>query len=284
MRIRSSALSTQRTILVAILLVIVLVAMVIFDAAGLMRGSYNARYLAAATINVVPLAMLGLAQAFVIVSGRGGIALSVGSMVSLVGMIFGIAYGQWGVSLWLSVSCNSSRRSTWRHNGLAVHAGSRRYRDAREVHATLFRNQHGSKPSTRQRFGPIQDRSSVCSGAANRGRTYPRRPSFWSCSNSSSLDCSTGLPLAGSCTPSAKDVAGQWPDQCPVDEKARYLDSGHLGTSAVVRRPVKPPPARPGNSGNAWPCRRSQSPCWRRCPHWRDRPVSGMSAAFLVCG
>ena len=94
---------TNRTILVAILLVIVVVAMVAFDAAGLLRGSYNARYLASATINVVPLAMLGLAQAFVIVSGRGGIDLSVGSMVSLVGMVFGLAYGQWGVPLGLSV-------------------------------------------------------------------------------------------------------------------------------------------------------------------------------------
>ena len=96
-------LLTQRPILVSILLVLVLVVMTAFGAAGMLSGSYNARYLSAVTINAVPLAMLGLAQTFVIVSGRGGIDLSVGSMVSLVGMVFGLAYGQWGVPLALAI-------------------------------------------------------------------------------------------------------------------------------------------------------------------------------------
>ncbi|GAB3615795.1 ABC transporter permease [Okibacterium endophyticum] len=92
-------LLTQRVLLVAILLVIVLALMLILDAAGQMSGSYNARYLASSLINVVPLAMLGLAQLLVIVSGRGAIDLSVGSMVSLVSMVFGFVYGMWGVPL-----------------------------------------------------------------------------------------------------------------------------------------------------------------------------------------
>src|SRR3712207_1681554 len=50
-------------------------------------------------INAVPLAMLGLAELLVILSGRGGIDLSVGAIVSLAGMVFGFAYGQWGWGL-----------------------------------------------------------------------------------------------------------------------------------------------------------------------------------------
>ncbi len=40
--------------------------------------------------------MLGLAELLVILSGRGGIDLSVGAIVSLAGMVFGFAYGEWG--------------------------------------------------------------------------------------------------------------------------------------------------------------------------------------------
>ena len=47
-------------------------------------------------ITAVPLAMLGLAELLVILSGRGGIDLSVGAIVSLAGMVFGFAYGEWG--------------------------------------------------------------------------------------------------------------------------------------------------------------------------------------------
>jgi rhamnose transport system permease protein len=52
--------------------------------------------MSASLINAVPLAMLGLAELLVILSGRGGIDLSVGAIVSLAGMIFGFAYGEWG--------------------------------------------------------------------------------------------------------------------------------------------------------------------------------------------
>jgi ribose transport system permease protein/erythritol transport system permease protein len=47
--------------------------------------------------------MLGLAELLVILSGRGGIDLSVGAIVSLAGMVFGFAYGQWGCPLWAAV-------------------------------------------------------------------------------------------------------------------------------------------------------------------------------------
>ena len=41
-----------------------------------------------------------------ILSGRGGIDLSVGAIVSLAGMVFGFAYGEWGWPLWPSRSCS----------------------------------------------------------------------------------------------------------------------------------------------------------------------------------
>ncbi|QEW00957.1 ABC transporter permease [Microbacterium caowuchunii] len=87
------ALLTQRIVLLAVLIVILLGVMTILDVSGLLSGSYNADYLAAALISAVPLALLGLAQLIVITSGRGGIDLSVGSMVSLTGIVFGYLYG-----------------------------------------------------------------------------------------------------------------------------------------------------------------------------------------------
>jgi ribose/xylose/arabinose/galactoside ABC-type transport system permease subunit len=93
------ALLTQRVVLLVVLIVLLLVAMTLLDAAGALRGTFNADYLASALISAVPLAMLGLAQLMVILSGRGGIDLSVGSMVSLTGVVFGYAYGLWGWSL-----------------------------------------------------------------------------------------------------------------------------------------------------------------------------------------
>lgn len=97
------ALLTQRAILLVVLLVILLVAMTVMDSAGLVSASYDATYLSATLIGVVPLAMLGLAQMFVIVSGRGGIDLSVGSTVSLVSMTFGYTYGLWGFPFWIAM-------------------------------------------------------------------------------------------------------------------------------------------------------------------------------------
>ncbi|MEO6826950.1 MAG: ABC transporter permease [Microbacteriaceae bacterium] len=90
------ALVTQRIVLLGVLIVLVLIIMSVLDGMGMLSGAFNADYLAAALINLVPLAMLGLAQLLVILSGLGGIDLSVGSMVSLTGVIFGFAYGIWG--------------------------------------------------------------------------------------------------------------------------------------------------------------------------------------------
>lgn len=88
-------LLTNRTVLLVALLLIVLVVFGVMGATGALAADYNADYLSAALINLVPLAMLALAQLLVIVSGGGGIDLSVGANVTLSGMIFGFMYGLW---------------------------------------------------------------------------------------------------------------------------------------------------------------------------------------------
>lgn len=97
------ALLTQRIVLLAILIVVVLVVFSIMSAGDYLTAQYDPDYLAQALINAVPLVMLGLAELLVIMSGRGGIDLSVGSIVSLTGMIFGFAYGQWNWPLWSAI-------------------------------------------------------------------------------------------------------------------------------------------------------------------------------------
>ena len=93
------ALLTQRIALLAVLVVVVVVWFFVLDAGGYLTAAYDFDYMSASLINAVPLAMLGLAELLVILSGRGGIDLSVGAIVSLAGMVFGFAYGQWGWSL-----------------------------------------------------------------------------------------------------------------------------------------------------------------------------------------
>ncbi|WP_433831842.1 ABC transporter permease [Actinoplanes sp. CA-015351] len=94
---------TQRIPLLAVLIVIVVVTFFINDAGGYLTAPYDFDYMSASLINAVPLAMLGLAEMLVILSGRGGIDLSVGAIVSLAGMVFGFAYGVWGWPLWLAI-------------------------------------------------------------------------------------------------------------------------------------------------------------------------------------
>lgn len=89
----------NRSIVLLILLVVLLVVMAALQAMGVTRGHFDADYLAASLINYVPLALLALAELFVIATGDGSIDLSVGSIVSLVGMVFGILYAQWGYPL-----------------------------------------------------------------------------------------------------------------------------------------------------------------------------------------
>ncbi|WP_205709299.1 ABC transporter permease subunit [Kineococcus siccus] len=87
---------TQRTALLVVLLVAVVVTMTTLSGNNYLSAPYSASYMASTLINAVPLAMLALAELLVITSGRGGIDLSVGAIVSLTGMVFGFAYGQWG--------------------------------------------------------------------------------------------------------------------------------------------------------------------------------------------
>jgi ribose/xylose/arabinose/galactoside ABC-type transport system permease subunit len=94
---------TQRIALLAVLIVVVVAVLIYMSNNGYLTGDYDFDYMSATLIDAVPLALLGFAELVVIVSGRGGIDLSVGGMVSLVGMIFGSAYGQWGWPLWIAV-------------------------------------------------------------------------------------------------------------------------------------------------------------------------------------
>jgi len=97
------SLLTDRIVLLAVLLVAVVGWMSLLGAQGYLTCAYDADYLSGALVDAVPLAMLALGELVVIVSGRGGIDLSIGAIVSLTGMAFGIAYGRWGWSLALSV-------------------------------------------------------------------------------------------------------------------------------------------------------------------------------------
>lgn len=93
----------DRATLLTALIALLLVAMTFADIAGITSARFNSDYLASALIAFVPLALLALAELIVITSGRGGIDLSVGSMVSLVGIIFGALYAQLGLPLIPSV-------------------------------------------------------------------------------------------------------------------------------------------------------------------------------------
>ena len=97
------ALLTQRIVLLAVLIVIVVVVFMLMDAGGYLTAPFDSDSMAAALINAVPLAMLGFAEMIVILSGRGGIDLSVGANVSLTSMVFGFAYGQWNWPLWTAI-------------------------------------------------------------------------------------------------------------------------------------------------------------------------------------
>ncbi|WP_028933373.1 ABC transporter permease [Pseudonocardia spinosispora] len=97
------AVLTRREILLVILLIAVLIWMTSLSYGGYLTGPYDPDYLAGSLVDAVPLAILALAELVVIVSGRGGIDLSIGAIVSLTGMVFGLAYGSWGWSLPVAV-------------------------------------------------------------------------------------------------------------------------------------------------------------------------------------
>src|SRR5690606_5089854 len=86
---------TERIVLLAVLLVVVVVWFRVLGAGGYLVAPYDLRYLGNALELMVPFALLAIAELFVIVSGRGGIDLSVGAIVSLAGMVFGFMVGVW---------------------------------------------------------------------------------------------------------------------------------------------------------------------------------------------
>ncbi|MCW2724083.1 MAG: serine protease [Frankiales bacterium] len=86
----------ERVALLTVLLVVVVTWFWILGDNGYLIARYDSDYLAAALDTLVPLSILALAELIVMVSGRGGIDLSVGSIVSLAGMCFGFMVGHWG--------------------------------------------------------------------------------------------------------------------------------------------------------------------------------------------
>jgi ribose/xylose/arabinose/galactoside ABC-type transport system permease subunit len=85
----------ERVALLVALLVIVVVWFYLLGQNGYLTAAYDSDYLAASLDSFVPLCLLALAELLVMVSGRGGIDLSVGSIVSLAGMAFGFMIGKW---------------------------------------------------------------------------------------------------------------------------------------------------------------------------------------------
>jgi ribose transport system permease protein/erythritol transport system permease protein len=94
---------TERVVLLAVLLVVVVVWFRVLGDGGYLVAPYDVRYLGNALESMVPFALLAIAELFVIVSGRGGIDLSVGAIVSLAGMVFGLMVGEWGWPLLPSI-------------------------------------------------------------------------------------------------------------------------------------------------------------------------------------
>lgn len=87
---------TERVALLAILLVAMLVWLKTLEWNSYLIAPYDASYLGSALESMVPLCLLAVAELVVMISGRGGIDLSVGSTVSLAGMAFGFMVGKWG--------------------------------------------------------------------------------------------------------------------------------------------------------------------------------------------
>lgn len=80
---------TQRQVALAVVLVVMVVGFMVAGANGMLFASYDIPYMVYSLQSLVPLALLALAEMFVIISGRSGIDLSVGAIVSCAGMIFG---------------------------------------------------------------------------------------------------------------------------------------------------------------------------------------------------
>ena len=87
---------TERVALLAVLLVVVVAVFRWQGQNQYLVAPYDLPYLMSALESMVPVCILAVAQLFVVVSGRGGIDLSVGGIVSLAGMVFGFLVGPFG--------------------------------------------------------------------------------------------------------------------------------------------------------------------------------------------
>ncbi|WP_405218637.1 ABC transporter permease [Agrococcus sp. Ld7] len=103
MRHFTGGIMKDRTVLLLVLVIALIVVMTILDLTGQTRADFNSDYLASSLIAYVPLALLAIAELFVITSGRGGIDLSVGSMVSLSGIVFAMLFQQAGLPVLVSI-------------------------------------------------------------------------------------------------------------------------------------------------------------------------------------
>lgn len=95
-------LTTDRMWLLVVLIVLLITATAIADGLRLLVAPFTVRYLSVSLIALVPLALLALAETFVILSGRSGIDLSVGGLVSIAGMFFGSMVVDHGISIVLA--------------------------------------------------------------------------------------------------------------------------------------------------------------------------------------
>lgn len=96
-------LLTERVVALSALIVVLVIAFMALGANGFLYAPFNLRYMAISLEALVPVALLALAEMFVIISGRSGIDLSVGAMVSLSGMLFGHLIQNEGTSLALAI-------------------------------------------------------------------------------------------------------------------------------------------------------------------------------------
>lgn len=97
------AILTRREVLLVILIIVMMAWMVGLSFGGYMTGPFDIDYIASSLVDAAPIAMLALAQLLVMASGRGGIDLSVGAIVSFTSMAFGFAYELWNLPLSVAV-------------------------------------------------------------------------------------------------------------------------------------------------------------------------------------
>ena len=96
-------LLSDRVLLLGAMIVLLILYATVMDAAGLLIAPFTVGYLSTSLISMVPLALLALAETIVIISGKSGIDLSVGGVVSLSGMLFGWMVVDLGIPLPVAV-------------------------------------------------------------------------------------------------------------------------------------------------------------------------------------